>query len=68
MNLLLIRMKFLITLIVTFTFIIPAQAEQLSTMVNKILESHEDMINAKKLEEASRDVTDAMLVYAPISQ
>ena len=30
------------------------------------LESHEDIVNSKKeLEEASRDVTDALLVYAP---
>ena len=39
---------------------------RLSTMVEGVLESHEDIINSKKeLEEASRDVTDALLVYAP---
>ena len=67
MNLLLKRIiKFFLTLIVTTAFVVPAQAEKLSTMVDRVLENHEDIINAKKeLEEASRDVTDAMLVYAP---
>jgi adhesin transport system outer membrane protein len=35
-------------------------------MVDSVLSSHEDIVNAKKeLEEAGRDVTDAMLAYAP---
>ena len=47
-------------------FILPAHADRLSSMVENVLESHEDILNAKKeLEEASRDVTDALLVYAP---
>ena len=67
MNLLLKRIiKFFLTLTVTTAFVVPAQAEKLSTMVDQVLENHEDIINSKKeLEEASRDVTDAMLVYAP---
>lgn len=49
-----------------FMFILPAHADRLSSMVENVLESHEDILNAKKeLEEASRDVTDALLVYAP---
>ena len=46
-------------------FILPAHADRLSSMVENVLESHEDILNAKELEEASRDVTDALLVYAP---
>ncbi len=35
-------------------------------MVEQVLNHNEDIINAKKeLEEAERDITDAMLVYAP---
>ena len=35
-------------------------------MVGGVLQSHEDIVNAKKeLEEAGRDVTDAKLAYAP---
>ena len=35
-------------------------------MVEGVLANHEDIINSKKeLEEANRDVTDALLVYAP---
>ena len=46
--------------------IIPANSNTLSNMVDQVLESHEDIINAKKeLEEAGRDVTDALLAYAP---
>ena len=69
MNLLLGRIsKFFFTFIISFAFIIPAQAEQLSAMVDQVLNNHEDIINStKELEEASRDVTDAMLVYAWIS-
>ena len=41
-------------------------AEKLSSMVECVLANHEDIINSKKeLEEANRDVTDALLVYAP---
>ena len=46
--------------------ILPSKSNSLSEMVNQVLESHEDIINAKKeLEESGRDVTDALLVYAP---
>ena len=35
-------------------------------MIEGVLTNHEDIINSKKeLEEANRDVTDALLVYAP---
>ena len=41
-------------------------ASTLTDMVNSVLDSHEDIVNAKKeLEEAGRDVTDALLAYAP---
>ena len=67
MNLLLERMpKFSLKLILLFVFILPAHSEPLSSMVNQVLDNHEDIINSKKeLEEASRDITDAMLVFAP---
>jgi adhesin transport system outer membrane protein len=56
---------FVITTLVSFTFI-NASAETLTNMVNQILDSHEDIVNAKKeLEEADRDITDALLAYAP---
>ena len=43
-----------------------SSANSLTDMVNSILSSHEDIVNAKKeLEEAGRDVTDAKLAYAP---
>ena len=59
-NLILIIFSFL------FTSSLPVSADRLSTMVEGVLESHEDIVNSKKeLEEASRDVTDALLVYAP---
>ena len=67
MNLLLKKTN-LIFIIFTFLFTssLPVSADRLSTMVNGVLESHEDIINSKKeLEEAARDVTDALLVYAP---
>jgi adhesin transport system outer membrane protein len=67
MNLLLKKIN-LIFIIITFIFTssLAVSADTLSTMVEGLLESHEDIINSKKeLEEASRDVTDAMLVYAP---
>ena len=67
MNLLLKKTN-LIFIIFTFLFTssLPVSADRLSTMVEGVLESHEDIINSKKeLEEASRDVTDALLVYAP---
>ena len=58
--------KFLvITIFASFTFI-NASAQTLTNMVNQILDSHEDIVNAKKeLEEADRDITDALLAYAP---
>ena len=67
MNLLLKKTN-LIFIIFTFLFTssLPVNADRLSTMVEGVLDSHEDIVNAKKeLEEASRDVTDALLVYAP---
>ena len=43
-----------------------SSAANLTDMVNSVLTSHEDIVNAKKeLEEAGRDVTDAKLAYAP---
>ena len=67
MNLLLTRINlFIIIFAFASASVMPANAERLSSMVNDVLESHEDITNSKKeLEEASRDVTDAMLVYAP---
>jgi outer membrane protein TolC len=41
-------------------------ANSLTSMVDSVLSSHEDIVNAKKeLEEAGRDVTDSVLAYAP---
>ena len=58
-----------LTLIILTSFLIIStnvKAEKLSVMVDGVLSSHEDIINSKKeVEEASRDVTDALLVYAP---
>ena len=43
-----------------------SSAASLTDMVDSVLTSHEDIVNAKKeLEEAGRDVTDAKLAYAP---
>ena len=43
-----------------------SSANSLTDMVDSILSSHEDIVNAKKeLEEAGRDVTDSWLAYAP---
>ncbi|MAR77559.1 MAG: hypothetical protein CMD43_01295 [Gammaproteobacteria bacterium] len=43
-----------------------SSANSLTTMIDSILTSHEDIVNAKKeLEEAGRDVTDSLLAYAP---
>ena len=43
-----------------------SNANSLTDMVDSVLTSHEDIVNAKKeLEEAGRDVTDALLAYAP---
>ena len=57
------------SLIIVFTTLMsffPAYAEKLSSMIEGVLTNHEDIINSKKeLEEANRDVTDALLVYAP---
>ena len=67
MNLLLKKIN-LIFIILTFIFTssLTVSADTLSTMIEGVLESHEDIINSKKeLEEAARDVTDALLVYAP---
>ena len=67
MNLLLKRINlFFIIIAFAITSSVPASAERLSAMVEGVLENHEDIINSKKeLEEATRDVTDALLVYAP---
>ena len=67
MSLLLKRIKvFFYTTLLLLVFQFSVHAERLSSMVDKVLENHEDIINAnKELEEASRDVTDALLVYAP---
>ena len=41
-------------------------AESLTAMVDSVLSSHENVVNAQKeLEEASRDITDSILAYAP---
>ena len=46
----------------TLLFILPSNSQNLSSMVEKLLSEHEDIINAKKeLEEAGRDVTDSLL-------
>ena len=45
---------------------VAAKAESLTEMVDKVLSNHEDILNAQKeLEESKRDVTDALLAYAP---
>jgi len=67
MNLLL-KKTYIFFIAVAFAFVstAPAAADRLSTMVESVLTTHEDVVNSKKeLEEASRDVTDALLVYAP---
>ena len=67
MNLLLKRINLVfITILFATVTTISASADTLSSMVESVLEGHEDVVNSKKeLEEASRDVTDALLVYAP---
>tara|TARA_Y200000002_G_scaffold137291_1_gene113187 strand:+ start:61 stop:1398 length:1338 start_codon:yes stop_codon:yes gene_type:complete len=56
---------FVIMTIFSFT-LVNVNAETLTNMVSQILDSHEDIVNAKKkLEEADRDITDALLAYAP---
>ncbi len=56
----------LFVIISTSFFVLPAKSDSLSNMVNKVLANHEDILNAQKeLEEAGRDVTDALLAYAP---
>ncbi len=43
-----------------------SSSNTLTSMVDSVLSNHEDIVNAKKeLEEAGRDVTDALLAYAP---
>ena len=60
-----LRNILLIITVFSFTYV-SANAETLTNMVNQILDSHEDIVNAKKeLEEADRDITDAFLAYAP---
>jgi outer membrane protein TolC len=55
----------LIATVISFT-LVSASGQTLTNMVNQILDSHEDIVNAKKeLEEADRDITDALLAYAP---
>ena len=67
MNLLLNKIKFIVVATaMSFFIFMPVQAEKLTNMVEQVLSNHEDIINSKKeLEEANRDVTDALLVYAP---
>ncbi len=67
MNLLLKRINiFFFTITFALVSLAPASADRLSKMVESVLSNHEDIVNSKKeLEEASRDVTDALLVYAP---
>ena len=66
MNLIVRRISQLLFLIIFSAGTLSAHADSLSNMVNQALDNHEDIINSKKeLEEASRDVLDAMLVYAP---
>ena len=67
MNLLLKYAKlYLVITSLIITSSVNSFADRLSTMVDQVLSDHEDVINSKKeLEEASRDVTDAILVYAP---
>lgn len=56
---------FAIIAIVSF-ILTNASADTLTNMVNQIIDSHEDIVNAKKeLEEADRDITDELLAYAP---
>ncbi len=51
--------------LIVFTFV-SANAETLTSMVDKILDNHENIVNAKKeLEESDRDITDSLLAYAP---
>jgi hypothetical protein len=55
---------FFIIIVFASTSLVSVNAASLSAMVESVLESHEDIINSKKeLEEASRDVTDALLVH-----
>ena len=52
-----------LSLLISISF---SSAASLTEMVESVLSSHEDIVNAKKeLEEAGRDVTDAQLAYAP---
>ena len=58
--------RIIFVILSSLLLVLPSNASSLTDMVNKILDGHEDIINAKKeLEEAGRDVTDAFLAYAP---
>ncbi len=58
--------KFFLIIATTFFLCSSINAETLTNMVNQIIDSHEDIVNAKKeLEESNRDITDALLAYAP---
>ncbi|MDC3223279.1 hypothetical protein OA854_01330, partial [Pelagibacteraceae bacterium] len=58
--------KFLVIITFTSFTYVNVSAETLTNMVSQILDSHEDIVNAKKeLEESDRDITDAILAYAP---
>ena len=64
-NLKLLR-NFTVGVFALFMSISLSSANSLTDMVDSVLTSHEDIVNAKKeLEEAGRDVTDALLAYAP---
>ena len=61
------NISYLLSVIILASFFVsPAKSDSLNNMVNKVLADHEDILNAQKeLEEAGRDVTDALLAYAP---
>jgi adhesin transport system outer membrane protein len=58
--------KFFAIIAIVSLILTNASADTLTNMVNQIIDSHEDIVNAKKeLEEADRDITDELLAYAP---
>jgi outer membrane protein TolC len=62
---LVIKRFFLFITLITFSCL-NASAVTLTSMIDQVLDSHEDIVNAKKeLEESERDITDALLAYAP---
>ena len=68
MNKIILRLfkKTVSVVVAFFVYVSLSSAASLTEMVDGVLASHEDIVNAKKeLEEAGRDVTDAKLAYAP---